>query len=164
MKPQPIKPAKGQKSVWDYPRPPKLEPFNKTIEIIFNGELIVQTNKAYRVLETSHPPVYYLPPEDITQKYLVPSDSSTYCEWKGRGSYYHVKVKDKLVQDAAWYYSSPTKAFEAIKNYPAFYAHKMDKCTIDGEVVTPQPGNFYGGWITKDIVGPFKGIDGSWGW
>ncbi|MEM9982975.1 MAG: DUF427 domain-containing protein [Bacteroidota bacterium] len=164
MKPTPIKPKKGQESVWDYPRPPLLEEVHKTIEVFFNGEQIAHTNKAYRVLETSHPPVYYIPFEDVKQAYLLPSDSATYCEWKGRGLYYHLKVKEKTVKDAAWYYDNPTKRFAPIKNYLAFYAHKMDKCLVDGELVTPQPGNFYGGWVTKDIVGPFKGIEGSWGW
>ncbi|MTI22549.1 DUF427 domain-containing protein [Fulvivirga sp. RKSG066] len=164
MKPKPIKPKPGQESVWDYPRPPKLEKFNKHIEIFFNGQRIVSTNKAYRVLETSHPPVYYMPMLDIEQQYLVASDRTTYCEWKGEGSYYHVSVKDKMAEDAAWYYNNPTPRFKEIKGYVAFYAHKMDKCLIDGEVVEPQPGNFYGGWVTKDIVGPFKGIEGSYGW
>ncbi len=164
MKPEPIKPKKGQESVWDYPRPPALEPFNKTIEIFFNGEKIVQTNRAYRVLETSHPPVYYIPLEDIEQEFLVDSDNSTYCEWKGKGSYFSLKVGEKAIKDVAWYYDKPKERFESIKNYLAFYAHKVDTCTIDGEIVIPQPGNFYGGWITEDIVGPFKGIEGSWGW
>lgn len=164
MKPKPIKPKPGQESVWDYPRPPKLEKVNKTIEVYFNGKRIARTNAAYRVLETSHPPVYYLPPDDIEQRFLLPADQQTHCEWKGRGSYYHLQVGDKTVQNACWFYADPTKAFAHIKNYPAFYAHKMDKCTVDGEIVIPQPGNFYGGWITSDIVGPFKGIEGSWGW
>ncbi len=164
MKPKPIKPKIGQESVWDYPRPPKLEKVNKHIEVYFNGEVIASTSQAYRVLETSHPPVYYLPLNDVKTEYLKPSDKVTYCEWKGEGSYYNLNVGDKFASDAAWYYDKPTKRFEEIKGYPAFYAHKMDKCLIDGEEVKPQPGNFYGGWITKDIVGPFKGIEGSWGW
>lgn len=164
MKPQPIKPKQGQESVWDYPRPPQLEAFNKTIEMYALGEKIAQTNQAFRVLETSHPPVYYIPPADIETAFLIPSDSATFCEWKGRGSYYHLKIRGKVITDAAWYYTNPENKFQPIKNYPAFYAHKMDKCLINGEVVVPQPGNFYGGWVTKDIVGPFKGIDGSWGW
>jgi len=164
MKPEPIKPKIGQESVWDYPRPPRLEPVSKQIQIYFNGKLIADSVNAFRVLETSHPPVYYIPPADIDNDCLLPSDQQSYCEWKGQGSYYHIEVGNKKALNAAWFYKKPTKAFAAIKNYPAFYAHKMDKCLVDGEEVTPQPGNFYGGWITKDIVGPFKGVDGSWGW
>ena len=163
-KPKPIKPKQGQESVWDYPRPPKLEKVNKTIQIYFNKALIAQTKNAYRVLETSHPPVYYIPLEDIKKQYLAYSDRETYCEFKGTGSYYHVKVGDKVALDAAWYYDDPTPAFRAIKNHPAFYANKMDECYVDGVKVEPQPGEFYGGWITPEIVGPFKGEEGTWGW
>lgn len=164
MKPKIVKPKKGQESVWDYPRPPRLESFKKTIEIYFNGELIANTNHAYRVLETSHPPVYYLPIKDVRDDFLLPSGSMTHCEWKGIGSYYHLQVKDKFMKDAAWFYTKPKEEFKPLKNYLAFYAHKMDSCYINGELVVPQPGEFYGGWITSEIVGPFKGVDGSWGW
>lgn len=163
-RPKPIPPKAGQESVWDYPRPPRLEPVSKSIEVWFAGVLIARTTKAFRVLETTHPPVYYIPPEDIAMEFLRPVEKRTGCEWKGLGSYYDVVVGDQMAAEAAWYYAQPTKAFEAIKNYPAFYAHKMDRCLVDGIDVEPQPGNFYGGWITPDIVGPFKGIEGSWGW
>lgn len=163
-KPTPIKPQKGQESVWDYPRPPKLEKVKKTIEIFFNDTLIAHTTNAYRVLETSHPPVYYLPLDDIKKEYLQNSERTTYCEWKGAGSYYHVFVNGKTAADAAWYYDKPKAGFEAIKGYPAFYAQSMDKCFINGVEVEPQPGGFYGGWITPEIVGPFKGEEGTWGW
>lgn len=163
-RPKPIKPKQGQESVWDYPRPPKLELISKTIQIYFNNALIAQTNRAYRVLETSHPPVYYIPLDDIDKQYLKYSDRETYCEFKGTGSYYHVQVGDRLARDAAWYYNNPSTAFQAIKNYPAFYANKMDKCLINGIEVEPQPGEFYGGWVTPEIVGPFKGEEGTWGW
>ncbi|MBE9028964.1 DUF427 domain-containing protein [filamentous cyanobacterium LEGE 11480] len=161
-KPHPIQ--TGQESVWDYPRPPQLEATTKHIQIIFNGETIADTQKAYRVLETSHPPTYYLPPEDINPYYLGPSARETFCEWKGSGNYYSVTVGDKTLTDVAWYYATPTAKFAAIKNYVAFYAAPMDRCLVDGEVVIPQPGQFYGGWITADIIGPFKGEPGSWGW
>lgn len=164
MRPTPIPPQPGQESVWDYPRPPRLEPVNKRIQIIFNGETIVDTERAMRVLETSHPPTYYIPPDDIQQQYLIPSNRSTFCEWKGQGSYYSVKVGDKTAVDVAWYYSNPTPNFSPMQNYVAFYAAPMDACYVDGEKVTPQPGQFYGGWITSDVVGPFKGEAGSWGW
>ena len=164
MRPTPIQPQPGQESVWDYPRPPRLEPVEKRIQIIFNGVTIVDTHRAMRVLETSHPPTYYSPPEDIQQQYLIPSSRSTFCEWKGRGNYYSVQVGEKTAIDVAWYYSNPTPEFETMKNYVAFYATPMDACFIGDEKVTPQPGQFYGGWITSDVVGPFKGEMGSWGW
>lgn len=164
MRPQPTPPQPGQESVWDYPRPPRLEPVVKHIQVVFNGEVIADTDRAMRVLETSHPPVYYIPLEDIRQEYLIPSARSTFCEWKGSGSYYTVAVGDKQATDVAWYYANPTPAFADIKNYVAFYAAPMDACYVDGEKVIPQPGGFYGGWVTKDVVGPFKGEPGSWGW
>ena len=126
--------------------------------------MIADTTGTYRVLETSHPPVYYLPIADIQQQYLVPALTTTFCEWKGRGSYYSLTVGDKTATNVGWYYPTPTPDFAAIANYVAFYAAPMDACYVDGERVTPQPGNFYGGWITSDIVGPFKGEAGSWGW
>lgn len=164
MRPTPIVPQPGQESVWNYPRPPRLEDTTKHIQIIFNGEVIADTQRAKRVLETSHPPVYYIPPEDIQQQYLIPVAQTSYCEWKGRGAYYTVRVGDRQAENVAWYYPNPTPTFASIENYVAFYAEPMDACYVDGELVTPQPGNFYGGWITKDIVGPFKGEPGSWGW
>jgi uncharacterized protein (DUF427 family) len=164
MRPQPHKPGPGQESVWDYPRPPRLEATNKQIQIIFNGIMIANTHRAYRILETSHPPVYYIPPEDIKTEYLQPDSGNSLCEWKGLANYYSLTVGDKQVRKAAWYYPNPTPSFAAIKNYVAFYAGPMDACMVDGEKVTPQPGRFYGGWITSDIVGPFKGEPGTTGW
>ncbi|PSB31939.1 DUF427 domain-containing protein [Stenomitos frigidus] len=164
MSQQRIEPQPGQESVWDYPRPPRLEDTSKHIQIIFNGVTIADTQQAKRVLETSHPPVYYIPLEDIKQEYLIKSPRSTYCEWKGHGAYYHLVVNDKRVDDVAWYYPEPTPAVASIAHYVAFYPAPMDVCYVDGEKVEPQPGNFYGGWITSDIVGPFKGSLGTWGW
>jgi uncharacterized protein (DUF427 family) len=128
-----IKTKNGQESVWDYPRPPRLEKFNKEIKIVFNGVTIVKTNNAFRVLETSHPPVYYIPPEDTNMDYLFPGNGASHCEWKGRAGYYNVKVEEKEVLKAGWYYSSPTDEFKEIKNYVAFYAGKMDDCLVEGE-------------------------------
>jgi uncharacterized protein (DUF427 family) len=164
MHPEPIPPQPGQESVWDYPRPPRLEDTNKPIEIVFNGVTIANTRQAKRVLETSHPPVYYIPPADIQMEYLIPSPRTTFCEWKGRGAYYHLAVGDKRLDDVAWYYPEPSTTFADIKDHVAFYPAPMDGCYVNGEKVDPQPGQFYGGWITSDIVGPFKGIPGSWGW
>lgn len=164
MRPQRIEPAPGQESVWDYPRPPRLEDSNKHIQIIFDDVTIVDTHHAKRVLETSHPPNYYIPPSDIKMEFLLPTQQTSFCEWKGRASYYTIRVGNREVNNAAWFYPHPTPTFAPIKDYVAFYAHLMDACYVDGEQVQPQPGNFYGGWITKDIVGPFKGDPGTWGW
>jgi uncharacterized protein (DUF427 family) len=153
-----------QESVWDYPRPPRLESSAKRIQVIFNGIAIADSQRTQRVLETSHPPVYYIPPEDIKIEYLVPAKQQSFCEWKGVSGYYTIVVGDKQAINAAWYYSDPTPAFASIKDYVAFYASRLDACYVDGEKVTPQPGDFYGGWITSDIVGPFKGAPGSWQW
>lgn len=161
---QKIEPKEGQESVWDYPRPPRLEAFSGRIEIILNGVKIADTTSSYRVLETSHPPVYYLPPQDIQLQYLIPREGQSFCEWKGIAKYYDVCVDDKLIYKAAWYYPNPTPEFDAIAHYVAFYAGLMSECYVNGELVTPQPGGFYGGWITSNIVSPFKGVAGSWGW
>jgi len=163
-KPQAIKPGKGQESVWDYPRPPRLERFPKRLQVIFNGILVADSKRAWRVLETSHPPVYYIPPDNIKMSHLRPARGSSLCEWKGQASYYDVIVNEKAAQRAAWRYAQPAAAFSSIKDHIAFYAWAMDTCLVDGEVARPQPGNFYGGWITDDVVGPFKGEPGSWGW
>jgi uncharacterized protein (DUF427 family) len=159
-----VVPGPGQESVWDYPRPPRLEDSSKQIQVVFNGVVIADTRRAKRVLETSHPPVYYIPPEDIQQDYLIHTPRSTYCEWKGQGAYYTIEVGDRRAENAAWFYPNPTAAFASLKDYVAFYPSKMDACYVDGEQVTAQPGDFYGGWITSDIVGPFKGSAGTWGW
>jgi uncharacterized protein (DUF427 family) len=159
-----IAPGPGQESVWDYPRPPRLEPTAKHIRIVFNGVEIASTRRAYRVLETSHPPGYYLPPDDIQMQYLSRTARSSFCEWKGGAAYYTLTVGGRSVKDVAWFYPQPTPTFAPIANYVAFYAGPMDACYVDDELVTPQPGEFYGGWITGEIVGPFKGGPGSWGW
>ncbi len=159
-----VEPQEGQESVWDYPRPPRLEPVSKRIRIEFNGETIADTTRGWRVLETSHPPTYYIPLEDIRQEFLVSEVGTSYCEWKGRALYYSVKVGDRLAEDAGWYYPDPTGEFAPIKNAVAFYAGKMDACYVGDERVTPQPGGFYGGWITPEILGPFKGEPNTQGW
>lgn len=164
MKLKIIKPKPGEESVWDYPRPPAIQDFNRRIKIIFNGITIVDTAGAKRVLETSHPPVYYIPPDDVKTEYLTDAENHSFCEWKGKANYCHLTAGDKTVRYACWYYPDPVPEFSALKNHMAFYAQKMDACYIDDELVTPQPGKFYGGWITKGIVGPFKGEEGSEGW
>ncbi|MEN9938929.1 MAG: hypothetical protein RLZZ387_5508 [Chloroflexota bacterium] len=162
--PQRIPPAPGQESVWDYPRPPRVEDTARHIRVIFGGVTLADTRRARRVLETSHPPVYYIPPEDIRMEHLAPVERSSFCEFKGAASYYTVSAGGKVAEAAAWYYPRPTPAFEAIRGYVAFYPGRMDACYVGDELVVPQPGGFYGGWITADIVGPFKGAPGTMGW
>jgi uncharacterized protein (DUF427 family) len=145
-------------SVWDYPRPPRLEQTAKRVRVVLGGAVIADTRRAHRVLETSHPPVYYIPAEDIVPGALEPVARTTFCEWKGNASYFDVVGGDGTrVARGGWTYRNPSLGFEPIRDAVAFYPAPMDECTVDGEVVQPQPGGFYGGWITKDIVGPFKG-------
>jgi uncharacterized protein (DUF427 family) len=151
-------------NVWDYPRPPALEPVTKSLKIIFGGITIAQTNAGYRVLENSHPPVYYLPPDAFRPGTLLPAPGGSFCEWKGRAVYWTVTADGKTAPAAGWSYPDPTPKFLPIRNYIAVYAGKMDACFVGDEQVTPQPGGFYGGWITGDLVGPFKGGPGSMGW
>jgi uncharacterized protein (DUF427 family) len=160
-----VEPGPGQESVWDYPRPPRLEDSHRHVRIELNGVVVAETRRSKRVLETSHPPVYYVPPEDVRPEVqLVIGERQTYCEWKGVASYYTVKVGELEVTDAAWVYLNPTPPYASLRGYLAFYPGKMDLCTVDGEPVRPQPGHFYGGWVTADIVGPFKGEPGTEGW
>jgi uncharacterized protein (DUF427 family) len=152
-------------SVWDYPRPPRVEPTGRRIRVVLAGQTIADSTRAHRVLETSHPPVYYVPPEDIAPGALEPSASgTTFCEWKGNASYFDVVANGTRAQRVAWTYRDPSPGFEAIKDAVAFYVEPMDACYVDDELVTPQRGGFYGGWITADVVGPFKGESGSSGW
>ncbi|HAC66293.1 MAG TPA: hypothetical protein DCF68_22845 [Cyanothece sp. UBA12306] len=164
MRPEPIPPKPGQESVWDYPRPPRIEDTTKHIQIIFNGEIIADTRRAKRGLETSHPPSYYIPIEDIKREYLTESDRRTYCEWRGWACYYDLTVGERTAKNVGWYYTEIFPAYEQLKGHVAFYPGPMDACYVDDEKVTPQPGDFYAGWITSDIVGPFKGEPGTRGW
>ncbi|MEP6924083.1 MAG: DUF427 domain-containing protein [Pyrinomonadaceae bacterium] len=159
-----IEPKEGQESVWDYPRPPLLQPTTKHLKIIFGGIMIAETTGAFRVLETSHPPVYYFPPDHVKREFLREASGSSFCEWKGSAGYYSIEANSKRVEKAAWFYANPTPAFAAVKNYIAFYPSKMDACFVNDELVNAQEGDFYGGWITNEIVGPFKGANGTWGW
>jgi uncharacterized protein (DUF427 family) len=156
--------GEGEESVWDYPRPPRVEATAKRIEVYFNGVKVADTVRAKRVLETSHPPVYYIPPEDVEIGYLTPNRRSTYCEFKGTATYFDLQVEGHATRNAAWTYADPTPGFEEIAGYIGFYPGPMDRCLVDGEVVKPQPGDFYAGWITRDIKGPFKGGPGTMGW
>ena len=151
-------------SVWDYPRPPRAEPSTRRIRVVFGGVTVADTTRAIRVLETSHPPVYYIPAEDVNREYLRPSRRRTYCEFKGQASYYDLVVGEREVRDAAWYYPDPNERFAALRDHVAFYPGRVDACFVDEEQVVAQEGDFYGGWLTSDIEGPFKGGPGTAGW
>jgi uncharacterized protein (DUF427 family) len=151
-------------SVWDYPRPPRLEVCAKHLLVRHGGQVLADSRRSWRVLETSHPPVYYLPRGDVAAGVLEPSAKRSYCEYKGEAAYWHLRVGDALLRDAAWSYQQPSAEYAPIAGALAFYPSRFDECTVDGEPVTPQPGDFYGGWITADIVGPFKGGAGTVGW
>jgi len=157
-------PGPGQESVWDYPRPPRVEQTSRRVRVVFNGEVVADSTRAWRVLETSHPPVYYIPPEDVRRRYLEPSSRHTFCEFKGRASYVTLRVGERESKDAGWTYPDPAPGFEALRGAIAFYPSRVDACFVDDEQVIAQPGDFYGGWITADVVGPFKGGPGSSGW
>jgi uncharacterized protein (DUF427 family) len=141
-----------------------LEPTSAHLVVVLDGVTIADTRRAYRVLETSHPPNYYFPPDDVVAGALEPSRGGSFCEWKGRAHYFTVRGGDRVEADAAWAYATPSPAFAVITHHVAFYAGRMDACFVDGERVVPQPGGFYGGWISPRIVGPFKGGPGSRGW
>ena len=160
--PEPVAP--GQESVWDYPRPPRLEPFDGTITIELGGEEIAHARHGWRVLETSHPPTYYLPPDAFGDGVLRPAAGSSWCEWKGKARYFDLVTAAATAPRAAWSYPAPTPGFAPIRDAVAVMAGMVDRCTVNGETVTPQPGGFYGGWITSWVVGPFKGGPGSHGW
>ncbi len=159
-----IKPEKGQESVWDYPRPPAIEPVSEHIRIIHDGEIIYDGNRSFRVLETSHPPTYYLPFSGFKEGVLIRTEKSSFCEFKGVAHYYHIKVGTQIFESVAWGYDHPNDKFHQIKDHVSVYANKVDQCLIGEEVIQPQEGDFYGGWITNKVVGPFKGGPGTWGW
>src|SRR5436309_11646059 len=161
---QRIEPASGQESAWDYPRPPRVERTSRRIRVEFAGEVVADSARSLRVLETSHPPVYYLPPEDVRVELLSKGDGATFCEFKGRAGYFDVRVGDQVAREAAWTYLEPLPGYEELAGYLAFYPARVDACHVDGERARPQPGGFYGGWITDDVVGPFKGGPGTGGW
>ena len=157
-------PRSGRESVWDYPRPPRLEAATRRVRIEFGGVKIADSPAAYRLLETSHPPVYYIPKRDIELSYLRTASGSSFCEWKGRAVYYDLEVGGARAERAAWEYPDLPDAYRALASHLAFYPALMDACYLDDERVQPQEGGFYGGWITADIEGPFKGGAGTAGW
>lgn len=151
-------------SVWDYPRPPRVEPSSEHVVVTHGGVVVADTTASLRVLETSHPPTYYLPVDAFAPGVLRPGAGSSWCEWKGEAAYFDLVVAETVVPAVAWTYPTPSRGFEAIVDHVALYPGRVDGCTVDGEVVQPQPGNFYGGWITSRVTGPFKGAPGTSGW
>ncbi|MDP2401637.1 MAG: DUF427 domain-containing protein, partial [Actinomycetota bacterium] len=151
MQPKPQEPGPGQESVWAYPRPPASVPADRHIVVRFGGRVIADSVRAVKVMETSHPPVYYLPPDDVSLELLEPSPHRTFCEFKGEARYYTARVGDAVAHNAGWYYPHPSPGYEILADHIAFYPALMDECTVDGEVVKPQPGRFYGGWVTSDV-------------
>lgn len=156
--------ARATESVWDYPRPPSVEASNRRVRIVVDGSVIADTRRAVRVLETSHPPGWYIPPEDVRMDLLRPTSRQSACEFKGEASYYHVSAGGRDRREAAWTYTAPLPGYEAIAGYIAFYPGRVDEAWVDDERVMPQAGDFYGGWITSDVRGPFKGGPGTRGW
>lgn len=154
----------GQESVWDYPRPAIAEPTDRHIRIIHRGVTIADSKQAWRTLETSHPPTYYIPQSDIAMKLLDPNARRTICEWKGQANYWDLVIDGERLEAVAWSYPQPTPAFAPIRDHLAFYPDPLDQCLVDGEQIIPQPGEFYGGWISRYEAGPFKGIPGSRFW
>jgi uncharacterized protein (DUF427 family) len=157
---------RASESVWDYPRPPRIEPLDRHVRVVLGGETIAESDRALRVLETASPPTIYVPRDDIRMDLLIDAGDEvhTECEWKGTAAYMHAEAGGKRAQRVAWYYPDPKEAFEQLTNYLAFYPRRVDAAYLDEELVTPQPGAYYGGWITEEIEGPFKGEQGSEGW
>jgi len=164
VRPRPDRVGPGQESVWDYPRPAVAVPGTAHVRIEHRGAVVADTRSPVRVLETSHPPGWYVPPGDVATALLLPSDRRSFCEWKGHAAYWHLRVGGDLLRDVAWSYPDPTAPFACLRDHLAFYAAPLDLCAVNGERVRPQPGGFYGGWITSDLAGPFKGVPGSAGW
>jgi uncharacterized protein (DUF427 family) len=151
-------------SVWDYPRPPRIEPSPRTVRIEFGGETVANSANALRVLETASPPTIYVPIRDVRMDLTRPRSGHTFCEWKGQASYLDIVVGDQVAESAAFFYPEPKEPFAQLGDHLSFYAGRVDAAYLDDEEVRPQPGRFYAGWITDDIVGPFKGEPGTQSW
>lgn len=150
--------------MWDYPRPPRVEATSDRVTVTLGGVVVADSVRSLRVLETSHPPVYYLPLADVIDGALAPAAGQSYCEFKGRAGYLDVRGGDVTAPRAAWFYPDPSPGFEALRDHVAIYPGAMEECTVAGERVAAQAGDFYGGWITSRVVGPFKGAPGTLGW
>jgi uncharacterized protein (DUF427 family) len=158
------RPGPGEESVWDYPRPPVVEPVSQRIRVEFGAATIADTRRALRVIETASPPTYYIPAEDVRMEFLVRHEATTFSEWKGVARYWSIRVGARQAERAAWTYPRPEQGFEAIRDHVAFYAGRVDDCRVGDEIVIPQPGDYFGGWITSKIRGPFKGGPGTGNW
>jgi uncharacterized protein (DUF427 family) len=154
----------GQESVWDYPRPPSAEVTDRHVVVEVGGRPVADTRRAVRVCETSHPPVYYVPRDDVAVGVLERARGGSWCEWKGAATYWDVVVDGRRTEQAAWSYEDPSPGFEHLRAAVAFYPGRVDRALVDGEPARSQAGGFYGGWITDDVVGPFKGEPGTLGW
>jgi uncharacterized protein (DUF427 family) len=159
-----VVPGPGQESVWDYPRPPRVEPVPERIRVVVDGVTIADSTSAQRVLETAGAPVYYVPRADVRIDLLEASDHQTVCEFKGPATYYSLAIGDRRVPNIGWSYRVPNPGYEAIAGHVAFYAWAVDEAWVGDERATPQPGHFYGGWVTSRVVGPFQGGPGTFGW
>ena len=157
------KPQPTQESVWDYPRPPRLAPDAREVIVRVGGVEILRTVRALRLLETASPPSWYLPLADAVGAAFVPAVGSSHCEWKGSARYWTLVAGDVRLERAAWSYDAPLAPYEALRGYVALYPTNAE-CLVNGERVRPQDGGFYGGWVTNEIVGPWKGGPGSGGW
>jgi uncharacterized protein (DUF427 family) len=157
------KPGKDEESVWDYPRPPEVVSDQRKVEVKWLGQLISRTTQSVRILETASPPTFYLPPADVNEELLREASGTSFCEWKGSATYWNIKVNNKTLEKAAWSYNKPNPAFRSLAGYYSFYPAKVE-CYVSDIRVKPQPGSFYGGWMTPEIVGPVKGEPGSGGW
>jgi uncharacterized protein (DUF427 family) len=158
------RPQPGQESVWDYPRPPSVRPDDRAVRVMVGGVIVAHTTRAMRVLETAGAPCWYLPADDVRLDLLRPARGTTLCEWKGEASYFDVVVGERIARRAAWCYRDPSPGYEVLRDRIAFYAGRVDAAHVGGEAATPQPGQFYGGWITSEVIGPFKGEAGTEGW
>lgn len=158
-----LEPGPGQESVWDYPRPPAIAPDERLVEVRSGERLIAATRGAVRILETASPPTFYLPGDDVDTSLLAPAPGASWCEWKGDARYWKLAFDGAPAHAVAWDYPDPNPGFAAIKQYISFYPGRV-ACYVDGERVRPQPGGFYGGWLTDEIVGPVKGEPGTSGW
>ena len=162
--PRAVSPGPGQESVWDYPRPPRVEPVPERIRVAFAGETVADSSRGLRVLETASPAVYYLPREDVRHEFLRAETGASFCEWKGRASYFSLEAAGRTSERAAWCYAEPDPTYASLRGMLAFNAGRVDACFVGDERVTPQPGGYYGGWVTDSIAGPIKGIPGSQSW
>ena len=156
-------PGPGEESVWDYPRPPRIEPDSRVVRVVHGGETIAESRRAVRILETASPPTFYIPPDDVRTELLEQGSGASLCEWKGSSTYWSLRTEGGTLPNAGWSYENPFPEFATIRGYLSFYPSKLE-CYVAEHRARPQPGGFYGGWITPEVVGPFKGDPGTGGW